>query len=406
MTTPPPVAPVGPDRATDRAPAPRRAFLPFSPPCIGEEEIREVVDTLRSNWITTGPKTKRFEQEFAEYLGAPQALALNSCTAGLHTALVTLGIGPGDEVITTPMTFTASVNVIEHVGARPVLVDVEADTLNVSPALVEAAITPRTRAILPVHYAGHPVELDAIEELARAHRLTVLEDAAHALPATYKGRRIGAGANPVAFSFYATKNLTTGEGGMLTGDPAFLARARVLSLHGMSRDAWRRYDKGGSWRYEVLAPGFKYNMTDIQAALGLWQLRKLEQFQQRRREIVDRYTRSFGDIDGLELPVARPEVEHAWHLYVLRLRPEALRIGRDAFLEELERRNIGASVHFIPIHLHPYYRVKYGYAPDAFPEAYGNFQRIFSLPLNPRLTDEDVTDVIEAVRDIARTHRR
>jgi dTDP-4-amino-4,6-dideoxygalactose transaminase len=403
---------VGPDRATAPAPAPapgatpRRTFLPFSPPCIGEEEIREVVDTLRSDWITTGPKTKRFEQQFARYLGAPEALALNSCTAGLHTALATLGIGPGAEVITTPMTFTASVNVIEHVGARPVLVDVEPDTLNLDPVLVEAAITPRTRAILPVHYAGHPVDLDAIDELARAHGLVVLEDAAHALPARYKGRRIGRGPNPTAFSFYATKNLTTGEGGMLTGDPEFLARARVLSLHGMSRDAWRRYDKGGSWRYDVLVPGFKYNMTDIQAALGLWQLRKLEQFQQRRREIVGRYSQSFADIDALEVPVARPEVEHAWHLYVLRLRPEALRIGRDEFLEELARRNIGASVHFIPIHLHPYYRDKYGYAPDAFPEAYTNFERILSLPLNPRLTDPDVTDVIEAVRDIVRTRRR
>ena len=406
MTTRPPVAPVGPDPATPRAPAARRVFLPFSPPCIGEEEIREVVDTLRSDWITTGPKTKRFEQQFAGYLGASGALALNSCTAGLHTALVTLGIGPGAEVITTPLTFTASVNVIEHVGARPVLVDVEPDTLNLDPVLVEAAITPQTRAILPVHYAGHPVALDAIDELASAHGLAVLEDAAHALPAKYKGRRIGAGPNPAAFSFYATKNLTTGEGGMLTGDPDFLARARVLSLHGMSRDAWRRYDKGGSWRYEVLAPGFKYNMTDIQAALGLWQLRKLEQFQERRREIVCRYHEAFADVDGLELPVARPDVEHAWHLYVLRLRPEALRIGRDEFLEELGRRNIGTSVHFIPVHLHAYYSAKYGYAPGAFPQAYTNFQRMLSLPLNPRLTDLDVTDVIEAVRHLAWTHRR
>ncbi|MBW6394563.1 DegT/DnrJ/EryC1/StrS aminotransferase family protein [Thermus sp. SYSU G05001] len=384
----------------------RKTFLPFSPPMIGEEEIAEVVDTLRSDWITTGPKTKRFEEEFASYLGAPAALALNSCTAALHTALVTLGVGPGDEVITTPMTFAASVNVIEHVGARPVLVDVEPDTLNIDPLQIERALTPRTRAILPVHYAGHPVDLDAIFELARPRGIIVLEDAAHALPASYKGRRIGSSGNPVAFSFYATKNLTTAEGGMLTGDPEFIERARVLSLHGMSRDAWKRYDKGGSWYYEVVAPGFKYNMTDIQASLGLWQLRKLEAFQRRRREVVKKYNEAFQQVEALETPVERPEVEHAWHLYVLRLRLEALRIDRNRFIEELKARNIGTSVHFIPIHLHPYYRDKYGYKPVDFPVAYANYQRMLSLPLNPRLTDEDVADVIEAVLDVVRVYQR
>lgn len=384
----------------------RKTFLPFSPPMIGEEEIAEVVDTLRSDWITTGPKTKRFEEEFASYLGAPAALALNSCTAALHTALVTLGVGPGDEVITTPMTFAASVNVIEHVGARPVLVDVEPDTLNIDPLQIERALTPRTRAILPVHYAGHPVDLDAIFELARPRGIIVLEDAAHALPASYKGRRIGSSGNPVAFSFYATKNLTTAEGGMLTGDPEFIERARVLSLHGMSRDAWKRYDKGGSWYYEVVAPGFKYNMTDIQASLGLWQLRKLEAFQRRRREVVKKYNEAFQQVEALETPVERPEVEHAWHLYVLRLRLEALRIDRNRFIDELKARNIGTSVHFIPIHLHPYYRDKYGYKPEDFPVAYANYQRMLSLPLNPRLTDEDVADVIEAVLDVVRVYQR
>src|SRR5438132_561210 len=287
MTTRPHGAEPVPQGAAGPPPGnpPRRDFLPFSPPLVGEEEIREVVDTLRSDWITTGPKAKRFEQDFAAYVGAPGALALNSCTAGLHTALATLGIGPGDEVITTPMTFCASVNVIEHVGARPVLVDVEPDTLNIDPRQIAAAVTPRTRAILPVHYAGHPADLDGIEAVAHPHGLTVVEDAAHAIPARYKGRFIGSGTNPVAFSLYATKNLTTAEGGMLTGEGAFLDRARVLSLHGMSRDAWKRYDQGGSWRYEVLLPGFKYNMTDIQAAIGLCQLRKQDAFQRRRREI-------------------------------------------------------------------------------------------------------------------------
>jgi dTDP-4-amino-4,6-dideoxygalactose transaminase len=384
----------------------RAQFLPFSPPSIGEEEIAEVVDTLRSQWITTGPKTRRFETEFAAALGAPGALALNSCTAGLHTALVTLGIGPGDEVITTPMTFAASVNVIEHVRARPVLVDVEPDTLNIDPAAVAAAITPRTKAILPVHFAGHPVDLEAIEALAEQHHLTVVEDAAHALPAAYRARRIGSGRNPVAFSFYATKNLTTAEGGMLTADPAFLDRARVVSLHGMSRDAWKRYEQGGSWRYDVLLPGFKYNMTDIQASLGLWQLRKLERFQTRRREVVHLYQQAFADEPALELPVARPEVEHAWHLYVLRLRPGALRIDRADWIRELTARNIGTAVHFIPIHLHPYYRDKYGYAPGDFPVALDNFERMLSLPLHPRLTDRDVADVVDAVLDVVLAFRR
>jgi len=287
-----------------------------------------------------------------------------------------------------------------------VLVDVEPDTLNIDPRQIAAAVTPRTRAILPVHYAGHPADLDGIEAVAHPHGLTVVEDAAHAIPARYKGRFIGSGTNPVAFSFYATKNLTTAEGGMLTGEGAFLDRARVLSLHGMSRDAWKRYDQGGSWRYEVLLPGFKYNMTDIQAAIGLCQLRKQDAFQRRRREIVARYTAAFAAEESLEPPVARAEVEPAWHLYVLRLRPQALRIGRDRFIEELTARNIGTSVHFIPVHLHPYYRDKYGYAPDAFPIAHDNYCRLLSLPLHPGLSDRDVTDVIEAVLDVARTHRR
>jgi dTDP-4-amino-4,6-dideoxygalactose transaminase len=384
----------------------RSEFLPFAPPLIGEEEIGEVVEALRSGWITTGPRAKRFEADFARYLGAPGAVALNSCTAALHTALITLGIGPGDEVVTTPMTFAASVNVIEHVGARPIMVDVEPDTLNIDPARIQAQITPRTRAIVAVHYAGHPAELDPLVDLAERYNLHLVEDAAHALPARYRGRLIGSGSNPVAFSFYATKNLTTGEGGMLTAEPEFLDRARVVSLHGMSRDAWKRYDKGGSWRYDVLLPGFKYNMSDIQAAIGLWQLRKLDGFETRRREIVAAYTRSFQDEPALETPTVRPDVEHAWHLYVLRLRLERLRIGRDQFIEELTQRNIGTSVHFIPIHLHPYYRDKYGYRADSFPVAYSSYLRMLSLPLNLRLSDADVGDVIGAVLDIVRTYRR
>ena len=385
---------------------PRGEFLAFSPPTVGEEEIAEVVDTLRTSWITTGPKTKRFEGEFASYVKAPGALALNSCTAGLHTALSVLGIKRGDEVITTPITFAASVNVIEHVGARPVLVDVEPDTLNIDPEAVAKAVTRRTRAILPVHFAGHPVELDALHDIASARRLAIVEDAAHALPARYRGKLIGSGENPVAFSFYATKNLTTAEGGMLTGSPDFLERAAIMSLHGMSRDAWKRYGKGGNWFYEILTPGFKYNMTDIQASIGLRQLARLAGFQQRRREVVAAYRDAFIAHPAFELPTERPHVEHAWHLYVLRLRPGTLRISRAQFIDELTARNVGTSVHFIPIHLHPFYRDRYGYKPKDFPVAHAAYERMFSLPLHPGLSESDVDDVIGAVLDVADRFRR
>jgi len=383
----------------------RSTFLPFSPPAISEEEIAAVADTLRSAWITTGPKTKHFEQEFATFLGAPAALALNSCTAGLHLALVTLDIGPGDEVITTPMTFCSSVNVIEHVGARPVLVDIEPDTLTLDPERVAAAITPRTRAIMPVHYAGHPVNLNPLLELAHRHGLYLIEDAAHALPASYEGRRIVTIGDLTAFSFYATKNLTTAEGGMLTGAPDLIERARVLSLHGMNHDAWKRYDANGSWYYEVVDAGWKYNMTDIQAAIGLVQLRRLESMQARRHEVVAQYNAAFSQLDELEIPTERPNVQSAWHLYVLRLNLDRLTIDRARFIEELKVRNIGTSVHFIPIHLHPYYRDKYGWKPEDFPIAYHEYQRVLSLPLHPGLTDEDVQDVIAAVTDIVEQFR-
>ena len=384
----------------------REAFLPFSPPDVGEEEIAEVVDTLRSGWITTGPKTRRFEMEFASSVGSDAALALNSCTAGLHVALATLGIGEGDEVITTPMTFAASANVIEHVRAKPVLVDVEPDTLNIDPTQIKRAITSRTKAILPVHFAGHPAEMDVINQMATARQLAVVEDAAHALPASFRGQKIGSGSNPVAFSFYATKNLTTGEGGMLTCDQDFLDRARVQSLHGMSRDAWKRYDKGGSWFYEIMLPGFKYNMTDVQAALGLVQLARLEAFMERRRTIVSAYNEAFGAEEALETPSERTYVSHAWHLYVLRLHLDQLTIDRDRFIDQMTERQIGTSVHFIPLHIHPYYRDRYGFTPSDFPVAYDSYTRMFSLPLNTKMSDEDVQDVIAAVLDVVKHNRR
>jgi dTDP-4-amino-4,6-dideoxygalactose transaminase len=378
----------------------RDEFLSFSLPLIGNEEIDEVVEALKSGWLTTGPRTREFERQFTEATQAPASLALNSCTAGLHLALKVLNIGPGDEVITTPLTFAASVNVIEHVGARPILVDVEADTLNIDPAQVRAAITERTRAIMAVHFAGHPVELDALRAIAQEHGIHLIEDAAHAIGAAFRGQPIGSGQNLTAFSFYATKNLTTGEGGMLTGPPELLDDARVISLHGMSREAWTRYAAGGKWAYDIVAPGFKYNMTDMQAALGLQQLRRFDAMQRRRAEIVARYNKAFGAHGDFELPALRPHVQHAWHLYVLRMQSDRWAIDRNQFIEEMTKRRIGTSVHFIPIHNHSYYRNQYGYHTDDFPVAQRAFERLFSLPLSASLSDQDVTDVIEAVDSI------
>ncbi len=378
----------------------RTEFLSFSPPSIGDLERDEVMDTLHSDWITTGPKTKAFEAKLKAYMDAPSVVALNSCTAGLHVGLVALGIGPGDEVIVPSMTFCATANVVEHVGARPVLVDVCSDTLNLDPEMVAKAITPRTRAIIPVHYGGHPVDLDPIFELARTHGLVVMEDAAHALPAKYKGVMVGSRGNLAAFSFYATKNLTTIEGGCLTGDPELVDKARIIGHHGMNRDAWKRFDKSGSWYYEVVLPGFKYNMTDVQASIGLHQLDRLEGFQRRRREVVAAYGAGLGDLAAIQLPVERPEVESSWHLYVIRLNLDHLTIDRNAFINELKDRNIGTSVHYLPVHMHPFYRDKYGYKPEDCPVAADAFTRMLTLPLHPGLSDQDVQDVVEAIRDI------
>lgn len=394
--------------APKQAYRPRSGFLPFSPPAIGEEEIAEVIDTLRSDWITTGPKTKAFEAQFAAYVGAPggSAVMLNSCTAGLHVALVALGIGPGDEVIVPSLTFAATANVVEHVGARPVLVDVLTDTLCIDPAAVRRAVTPRTRAIIPVHYAGHPAELDELFAIAEEYGLHIVEDAAHAAPTWYRGVMVGSRRNLASFSFYATKNLTTAEGGALTGDPELLEAARIIGLHGMSKDAWKRFDRSGSWRYDILMPGFKYNMTDLQASLGIHQLRKLASFHRRRQEIAAAYHAAFSSEIALQPPTERPYAVSSWHLYILRIRPEHLTLSRDQFIDALTERNIGTSVHYRPLHMMSYYANKYGFAPTDFPVALDAFNRMISLPLHPRLSDSDVQDVIEAVLDVVRTHRR
>ncbi len=384
----------------------RDTFLEFSPPCLGDEEIAEVVDTLRSGWITTGPKVRRFEKEFASAVGAESALAVASATDAMQVGLAAAGIGPGDEVITTPMTFSSTVHVIEHIGATPVLVDVEPDTLCIDPDQIERAITTRTKALLPVHLYGHPCEMGRILDLARANDLTVLEDAAHALPAVYEGQSVGSIGDLTAFSFYATKNLTTGEGGMLTGSAELIDLARPWALHGMTRDSLSRYREEGSWYYEVVLPGFKCNMTDIQAAMGLQQLRKLAGFQERRRAVVERYSAALVELPEIEIPVERDRCQSAWHIFAIRLRLERLQIDRAQFIEELTRRRIGTSVHFIPVHLHPYYRDKYGFRPEDFPVAWESYRRLVSLPLHPGLTERDVEDVIEAVTDVVARFRR
>jgi len=377
------------------------AFLPFALPDIGEEEIAEVVHALRSGWVTTGPKTRQFESDFVAWLGGDlQAVSVNSATAGLHLALDAVGVGAGDEVITTPYTFTASAEVIRYMGAHPVLVDIDPDTLNINAVLIEAAITPRTKAILPVHFAGLACDMGEILRIARKHSLRVIEDAAHALPTRYQGQWIGQlQSDMTVFRFYATKTITTGEGGMVVcRDPELAKRCRIMRLHGINRDAFDRYtSKTPAWYYEVVAPGFKYNLTDIASAMGIHQLRKAHAFQQRRQLMAERYN---DELAGLPLqlpPQAAAGDLHAWHLYVLRLTEQAP-LERDAVIQGMSDRGIGCSVHFIPLHLHPYWRDTYRFQPGDFPAAYGVYRRTFSLPLYTKMTDDDQTRVIGALK--------
>jgi dTDP-4-amino-4,6-dideoxygalactose transaminase len=393
----------------------RKTFLPFALPSIGEAEIAEVVDSLRSGWITMGPKVKRFEAAFAEYIGTPHAVAMNSCTAGLQIALQALGVGPGDEVIVPTITFCATANVVVQLGAKPVLVDVGED-LNIDPAAAAAAVTAKTRAIMPVHYGGQACDLEAIYALAARHRLAVVEDAAHAVASEYRGRRIGAAfderwpapsGRATVFSFYATKNLATGEGGMLTtDDPQIAERCRRLALHGMSRDAWQRYTSSGSWYYEVIEPGYKQNMTDIQASIGIHQLQRLDEFTRVRQHYGGMYDAALRDLPELSLPVRHHDRNHTSHLYPVRFLSERLTIGRDEIIQELGRCNIGTSVHFIPVHLHPFYRDTYGYAENDIPNAARFYRQLVSLPLYPAMTEDDVVSVSQAVRAIVAAFRR
>ncbi|MCI0408703.1 MAG: DegT/DnrJ/EryC1/StrS family aminotransferase [Acidobacteria bacterium] len=383
-------------------PRPQVLAIPFHRAPVGEEEAQAVAEVVRSGWLTMGPRTLEFEQKFAAYVGARHAVAVASCTAGLHLALEAAGIQSGDEVLLPTNTFTATSEVVTYLGARPVLVDIDPVTLNLDPEDAARRITPKTKAILPVHLAGQPCDMEEIHALAVRHSLHVIEDAAHALPASYRGTPVGVLSELTAFSFYATKTLTTGEGGMVTTDSnAYAERIRIMRLHGIGRDAWKRYSADGSWSYEVLEAGYKYNMTDLQAALGLVQLGKCEALRRARRDIAQRYTRAFRGIEELETPSVRPDRESSWHLYVLRLRPERLRLDRAGFLHALRERGIGNSVHFIPLHLHPFYRDAYGYRPGDFPRAEQEYARYFSLPIFPGMTDEEVDHVIDAVSELA-----
>lgn len=381
--------------------------IPFHRASIGEEEALAVAEVVRSGWLTMGPKTFQFEREFGDYVGAKYAIAVSSCTAALHVALEAIGLAAGDEVILPTNTFTATAEVVTYFQATPVFADIDPVTLAVDYLDVERKITGRTKAIIPVHFAGQPCDMAELAKLAATAKLRVIEDAAHALPASYRGVSVGSISELTAFSFYATKTLCTGEGGIITTNDKQLAeRMGIMRLHGISRDAWKRYGSGGSWKYEVVAGGFKYNMTDIQAALGLTQLHKCDEMNEARQKIAKKYGEAFASESALEIPSIRDDRRSAWHLYPLRLNLEQLTITRDDLITELQERGIGTSVHFIPLHLQPYYRDRYGYRSGDLPVSEREFNRYLSLPIFPSMTGEQIQRVIENVCDIARGSRR
>ena len=381
--------------------------VPFHRAAVGEEEAHAVSEVIRSGWLTMGTKTLEFEDQFGRYVGAKHAVAVCSGTAALHLALEAIGLQPEDEVLIPTTTFTATAEVVKYLGARPVLIDIDPVTLNIDASIVEDKITPKTRALSPVHMAGQPCDLSELHFIARQRGLHVVEDAAHALPSEYQGRRVGSLSELTAFSFYATKTLTTGEGGMITTDnDDYALRMRMMRLHGISGDAWKRYGKNGSWFYEVVEAGFKYNPTDLQAALGLAQLAKCDALNDARRRIAARYTSAFKGIDAIEPPTLKRDRTTSWHLYILRLHLDKLQIDRNAFIQELKERRIGTSVHFIPLHLHPYYQRAFGYQKGDFPVAETEFQRCISLPIYPGMSDGDVEQVIDHVTEIATRAKR
>lgn len=381
-------------------------YLPFHRPRIEQEEIDAMVAVLKTGWLTTGPKVKEFEEAFAQFIGARYALAVSSCTAALHLALDAIGLREGDEVLLPALTFTATAEVVTYFRAKPVLVDSEGCHFNLDPNELEEQVTPRTRAIIPVHFTGHPCDMESLTDLASRKNLPIIEDAAHAFPAKYRRRFVGTMGRLTAFSFYATKTLSTGEGGMITTEDDTLAsRITMMRLHGLSKDAWKRYSAEGSWRYDVMEAGYKYNLTDMQAALGLAQLRKAEAMRQERTRLAELYTKGLAESQAFRLPEVSPDVQHAWHLYVILLRPGALTIHRDVMIEELRRRGIGTAVHFIPLNLHSYYQTRWGYRRGQFPVAEDYAERCLSLPLFPGMTSQDVERVIESLNEVAYQYR-
>ena len=384
------------------------SFVPFHLPSIGEEEITAVTDVLRSGWLTTGPVAKAFEKEFADYIGCKHALAVSSGTAAMQLALEAIGLRPGDEVLVPTNTFTATAEVVTYFGAVPILCDNLPDGFNMDPADAERKIGPRAKAIIPVHVGGEPCDMAALGALAARHRLPIIEDAAHALPAAFEGRRVGTISDFTAFSFYATKTITTGEGGMLTTDnDAYAKRVSIMRLHGIGNDdAWKRYSRAGSWAYQVVDAGYKFNMPDVLAALGLAQLRKCETFLSQRRFVAEVYLSKLADIEELELPsVGGANSEHSWHLFIIRLKADCLDIDRDLFIEELKQSGVGASVHFIPLHRHPFYQKRYGYRADGFPNAEDAFSRCISLPIYPDLKEAQIAHVVQAIQNIVSKYR-
>jgi len=378
----------------------RSDFLIFGSPKIEQPEIDEVVECLKSGWIGTGPRVHKFENDFRDYIGSKYAMALNSCTAALHLSMLVSGVSAGDEVITTPMTFAATSNAILHTGAKPIFVDVEKDSMNIDPNLIENAITPKTKAILPVHFAGRPCKMDHIMEVAQKNNLLVIEDAAHAIEAEYKGKKIGNIGDMTCFSFYVTKNLVTGEGGMLTtNNEEWSKKVKVFGLHGMSKDAWKRYSDESYKHYQVVAPGFKYNMMDIQASLGIHQLERIGKNFERRKEIWNIYNKAFEDMP-FDIPSEEKDTVHARHLYTLLLDIEKLKISRDEFVNALRRENIGTGVHYISLHLQIYYKETFGFKKDDFPNSAHISERTVSIPFSAKLTEKDVQDVIDAIAKV------
>jgi len=382
-------------------------YLLFHKPFISEDEINEMVDTLRSGWLSMGPKTIKFEEEFNKYIGSKKSIAVSSWTAAGHLTLEAFGIEKGDEVIVPTMTFPATAEIVCYFGAIPIIVDVDKDTLNISLEEIEKAITPKTKAIIPVHYGGQPCDLDEIQEIAKIHNLKVLEDAAHSLPATYKGKKIGTISDVTCFSFYATKTLSTGEGGMIcTNDQEIAERCAIMRLHGINRDAWKRYSESGSWYYEVVAPGYKYNFTDLQASLGLPQLKKVDIMWEWRKKIASRYLEGFNDFDLLTLPFIKTDRESSWHLFPVRLNLEMLTKNRAQIIDELKKHNIGVGVHFMPVHQHLYYSETFKLDDKNYPIASATFPRLMSLPIYPGMTDNSIEKVISTVREILNQYRR